>query len=324
MNKYILVTGGYGFIGKAVVKTLEKNYKIIVVDDLSTGTKLGIKKNIFFQENLNNKEFIQKLFKKYNIKIIVHLAASTSVEESYYNKKKYISNNFLMTKNIIDYAIKYLKLEKFIFSSTAMVYKDGFKKFNETDSIKSSNNYALSKIKSEKYIKKKFKNENTKFYILRFFNVIGADYKNKIGLTDKSSKHIFTNLFKSYILKKNFVIFGNNYDTADGTAVRDYINVMDIADIVNFLIKKKKLYSNVFNCGYGKGYTVFEMIKRFQIYFNYKFVLKVKKKRPGDVAYLVCNNEKIKKLGWKPKYTNLDNCFNESYKYFRKYFFSRN
>jgi len=324
MKKYILVTGGYGFIGKAVVKILEKNYKVIVVDNLTTGTKLGIKKNIFFQENLNNKEFIKYLFKKYNIKIIVHLAASTSVEESYYKKKKYISNNFLITKNIIDYAIKYLKLEKFIFSSTAMVYKNGIKKFNETDSIKSSNNYALSKIKSEKYIKKKFEKLNTKYFILRFFNVIGADYKNKIGLTDKNSKHIFTNLFRSYILKKDFLIFGNNYQTADGTAIRDYINVLDIADIVYFLIKKKSLHSDVLNCGYGKGYTVLEIIKKFQIYFKYKFVLKVKKKRPGDVAYLVCNNKKIKKLGWKPKYKNLDICLNESYKYFRKYFFLKN
>lgn len=324
MNKYILVTGGYGFIGKAVVKILEKNYKVIVVDNLITGTKLGIKKNIFFQENLNNKKFIKNLFKKYDIKIIVHLAASTSVEESYYNKKKYINNNFLITKNIIDYANKFLKLEKFIFSSTAMVYKNGIKKFNETDSVKSSNNYALSKIKSEKYIKKKFKNLSTKYYILRFFNVIGADYKNKIGLTDKHSKHIFTNLFKSYILKKSFVIFGNNYETADGTAVRDYINVMDIADIIHFLIKKKNLYSDVFNCGYGKGFSVLEIIKKFQIYFKYKFVLKVKKKRPGDVAYLVCDNRKINKLGWKPKYKNLNKCFNESYKYFRKYFFLRN
>ena len=324
MKKYILVTGGCGFIGKAVVKILEKNYKVIIVDNLTTGTKLGIKKNIFFQGNLNDKEFIKNLFQKYNIKIIVHLAASTSVEESYYKKKKYISNNFLMTKNIIEYAIKYLELEKFIFSSTAMVYKNGIKKFNESDSIKSSNNYALSKIKSEKYIQKKFKSSNTKYYILRFFNVIGADYKNKIGLTDKNSKHIFTNLFKSYILKKSFVIFGNNYETTDGTAVRDYINLMDIANIVHFLIKKKNLYSDVFNCGYGKGYSVLEIIKKFQIYFNYKFVLKVKKKRPGDVAYLVCNNKRIKKLGWKPKYNNLDKCLYESNKYFRKYFFLRN
>jgi UDP-glucose 4-epimerase len=124
-------------------------------------------------------------------------------------------------------------------------------------------------------------------------------------------------------MKKNFSLYGYNYKTPDGTAIRDYINVLDIADIISFLTKKK-IESGIYNCGYGKGYSVLEILNKFQNHFKYKFTIQRKKKRPGDVPYLVCDNKKITKLGWRPKYSNLYKCFNESNKYFRKYFFLKN
>ena len=158
---------------------------------------------------------------------------------------------------------------------------------------------------------------------MRFFNVVGSEYKNKIGLTDKKSNHLFTNLFKSFILKKPFIIYGTNYDTNDGTAIRDYINVLDIADII-FFLSKKNYKPNILNCGYGEGYSVFDIVNKFENYFQFKLKIKLRNKRPGDVPYLVCDNTKIKKLGWKPKHKNLFKCFSDNKIYFKKYFFLKN
>ena len=226
MNKYILVTGGYGFIGKAVVKILEKNYKVIVVDNLITGTKLGIKKNIFFQENLNNKKFIKNLFKKYNIKIIVHLAAWAGVRLSLDMPNVYTKNNILGTQGVIDIA-EQMNIPV-VYASSSSVYAGQIPPFTEQMNFKHHlNPYAWSKYVNEC----QFKHSKVPSSIgFRFFTVYGPYGRPDMAL------HGFTN---SIIKDEPIEVFGH------GDMSRDFTYVQDIVNGVQLLIDKVSKINDV-------------------------------------------------------------------------------
>ena len=232
-----------------------------------------------------------------NISVVVHLAASLSVEDSQNNKKFYYRNNYINTKNIIDVCNKSKYVKKIIFSSTCAVYgslKNVKKNINEKVKRKPISYYGYTKKLCEDYILKKL---NKKYIILRYFNVVGSEIKNSCGLVDKKSKQLFANLNRSILSKKNKIdIYGTNYDTKDGTCVRDYIHVSDIARIhsfcINYLDKQK---STIINCGYNKGYSVKEIIDNYEKIFKIKFKRLIKKSRIGDPGYVVCDNSKLEK-----------------------------
>ena len=276
----ILITGGAGYVGSQLSYLLtDNNYKHVIIDNISTGFENLINpKAIFFKENFANKNKIIKILKKNKISCVMHLAASTLVPESMKECEKYYTNNVLNLISLLE-ACKEAKVKYFIFSSTCAVFEEGQTKVNE-NSIKNSNNiYGKTKLYGEEIIKYLSKKYNFQYSILRYFNVIGADEKLRVGPI-RDSGHLFMNIINS-IFNKSFKIniYGNKFNTKDGTGVRDFIDVEDICNIhllsYKKMLRNKKSYE--INCGIGKGYSVNDIINSFEKNIKKKFKKLLKK-----------------------------------------------
>ena len=310
MVKNILITGGAGYIGSHISEILiKKKKKIFILDNLSTGHKRLInKKAKFILGDITNKNKIKKIFKKNKIDSVIHLAAALSVGESQKKPNKYKWINIEGTKRLLS-SIKDSNIKNIIFSSTCAVYKDGLDKVSERSKLKPTSVYGKTKLIGEKLIKKFSKDNKINYGILRFFNVAGASSTGKIGQINKGDQ-----LFKNLSLelnKKNpvFKVYGADYKTKDGTCIRDYIHVSDIARIHYEVLKKINKLNNsvIFNCGYSKGISVKEVIKAFKKNTRKKIIVKILERRKGDMAKITANSSKLKKfISWKPKYDNLD------------------
>ena len=309
-NNRILVTGGAGYIGSHIVEQLVKNNKkVIIIDNLATGYKKLInKKAKFIKSDINDKSKIIKIIKDYNISSIIHLAAYLNVSEAEKNKKKYYQNNIIGTKNILD-ASKNSNVKSIIFSSSCSIYGNVKGSVSENRKPNPQGYYALTKFKGEELVKKFAQKYRYKFGILRYFNVAGASQSGKIGEIEKSHGHLIKNLAIQFLNKKPLVkIFGNDYKTKDGTCVRDYIHVSDLADIhikgLNYLNNNKKSF--ILNCGYGKGYSVKQIVNIFKK-MKKGVEIQYKKRRSGDIAQVYANTIKFRKtLRWKPKYNDIN------------------
>lgn len=295
----ILVTGGAGYIGSKVALDLSNNgHDIFIIDNLSNGSKKLIpKKAKFYLIDISDSINIEKIIKKNKIEVVFHFAAFISVEESLKKPNKYLKNNFIKSKTFIDICTKnYIKY--FIFSSTAAVYGKTNKKVKENFLTNPKNPYGKSKLKTENYIKKL--QTNTKFTILRYFNVAGADKNLKTGQIGKhKSTHVIKKLTDAVIKKKTFEIFGKNYNTKDGSAVRDFIYLEDLSKIhikiLKFMMKKSTPQNLTLNCGYGLGFSILDLaINAKKLYKDFEF--KFSQKRKGDLPYVVADNTKLKKI----------------------------
>ncbi len=306
----ILVTGGAGYIGSATSYLLiKKKIKPIILDKLIYKNDSIIpKKSTFFKTNISNLKEIKKIIKKYNINSVIHFAAYKDVQESIKRPKKYYDNNYLITKKFIN-CCKKCGVNNFIFSSSAAVYGNlkNNKKVLENSPLKPISIYGLTKKKIEEHLCK-ISDKKFKFFSLRYFNVLGADKNLKYGPIGLKINSFSNNLYKSIIMGKDFKIFGNNHNTADGTPVRDFIHVDDLADIhyksLLHLIKYKK--NQICNCGYGKAYSIKQVVnillKKKETNFSYTF----DKKRSGDISYMVADVKKLNKIiNWRPKHSNL-------------------
>lgn len=308
-SKNILVTGGAGYIGSHIVELLVKDKKnIIILDNLVTGYKKLInKKAIFIKADIKNKLKIKKIINDFNITSIIHLAAYLNVSEAEKNKRKYYQNNIIGTKNLLD-ACKNTNVKNIIFSSSSSIYGNVKGSVSENKKPNPYGYYGYTKYKGEELVKKLSIKYNFKYGILRYFNVAGASQTGKIGEIETSHGHLIKNLAIQSLKKKPKIkIFGNDYKTKDGTCIRDYIHVSDLADIhikgLNYLQKKEKSF--ILNCGYGKGYSVKQII---DIYRKIKKGVDVRyqKRRSGDSAQVYANTEKFKKtLRWRPRYDNI-------------------
>ena len=307
MKKNILITGGAGFIGSRVAfELIEQGYKVIILDNLSTGSKKFInKKSLFIKEDLKNYNNIKKKLLKFKNKIdtIFHFAASLSVEESGVDPLKYYNNNVLATENILKIA-SILMIKKFIFSSTCAVYGNiGKTKISEKDNTIPLSNYGKTKLLAEILIKNYSRNFKFRYAVLRYFNVVGADKKLRSG--QKDGKTLFKTISNN-IINKNYKItlHGNDYSTKDGSCIRDYIDVNDLSSLHILSMKRlNKKKSFILNCGYNKGYSVKEVILFFSKYINKKIKILIKKRRIGDVNSIYCDNTRLKSFfpKWKRK-----------------------
>tara|TARA_B100000575_G_C23060812_1_gene610729 strand:+ start:100 stop:1083 length:984 start_codon:yes stop_codon:yes gene_type:complete len=319
----ILLTGGAGYIGSHVaLSLLDNGHEVHIIDNFSTGNKSLIPEKAEFTEcNINDEVAVTNILKIKKYDVLMHFAGFIQVEESVKNPDKYFENN---TENAIKlYKIcKINGLNKIVFSSTAAAYGSisENKLIDETTNLNPQNPYAESKIKTEKFL---FDNQDDfKFIILRYFNVAGADKKLRSGQISKKSTHLIKILSEVAVGKRDHIeIFGNDYDTPDGTAIRDYIHVSDLADIhvevAKYLIKN--LESNLFNCGYGNGFSVLDVVNTANKICQNKIIYKFSNRREGDVEKLVANTSKILKyIKWKPKYNDLKEVINSSIKWEEK------
>jgi UDP-glucose 4-epimerase len=306
----ILVTGGAGYIGSHIVEQLiDRKYEVTILDNLKTGHKILInQKANFIKGDINNKKLLNNIIKKYNINSIIHLAAYLNVGEAEKNKLKYQKNNIKGTQSLLS-ACKNSNIKNFIFSSSCSIYGNVKDSVNERARLNPQGYYAYTKYKGEQLIKKYSKKYKYKYAILRYFNVAGASNSGLIGEIEESHGHLIKNIAIQSLKKKPIIkIFGNDYPTKDGTCVRDYIHVSDLANIhikgLHYLENKKKSF--ILNCGYGKGYSVQEIINIFKK-IKKNLVIKYQKRRPGDIAQVYSNTKKLNQLlKWKSKYNNIN------------------
>ncbi len=306
----ILITGGAGYIGSHIVEELVKSKNnIFILDNLVTGFKRLInKKATFIKGDIKNINIIKKIIIKNNIDSIIHLAAYLNISEAEKNKKKYNQNNIIGTLNLIK-ACKNSKVRNVIFSSSCSIYGNVKGSVDERKKPNPQCHYAFTKYKGEEIIKKYSKKYNYKYGILRYFNVVGASKSGKIGEIEISHNHLFKNIAISSLEKNPIVnIFGNNYNTKDGSCIRDYMHVVDLANIHIKVLKKIELSkkSTILNCGYGKGVSVNQVVKKFQKIIMKKITINFSNRRSGDVAQVYADTKKLNKfLNWKPKYNHL-------------------
>ena len=318
----ILVTGGAGYIGSHIIELLiKKKFKVFIYDNLVTGYKKLInKKAVFIKGDIKNSKLLIKTINDNNINSIIHLAGYLNISEGQKNKKKYYKNNVIGTLNLVK-ACKNSTVKNIIFSSSCSIYGNIKGSVSEKNIAKPKSYYAFTKYKSEEIIKKYGKKFNFKYGILRYFNVAGASPSGKIGEIEKSYGHLIKNLaIQSTKLRPKVDIFGNNYNTKDGTCIRDYIHVSDLADIHILVLKKisSSKKSLILNCGYGKGYSVKEIVEIFKK-IKKGVIIKYKKKRIGDVAQIYSDNSKLKKiLKWKPKFNNIQTILKSAIKWEKK------
>ena len=320
----ILITGGAGYIGSHVTNLLiDKGYSVTVIDNLITGNKeLVNKKANFINSDIADENIINNLIKKNTFEIVIHFAGLIRVDESVEQPKRYNEFNFEKAKIFLDICFKN-NLKKIIFSSTASVYGNP-KKINvsEEDDLNPLNPYAETKLKLENYLINKSKSDSIKYIILRYFNVAGADEKLRSGLISKYSTHLIKIASEVAVNKRDeMIINGDDYDTKDGTAVRDYIHVSDLADIhlASAVYLNKHNNSNIFNCGYGRGFSVKEVIETFNQILDRKIKFKIGPRRPGDSKHVVADPKKfMKTLSWKPKYNDLKYILKTAYEWEKK------
>ncbi len=308
----VLITGGAGYIGSHMgLALLDEGNDIVILDNLTTGSKkiLPSKAN-FIQGDISDLSLVQRVLSEHNFDVVTHFAGSINVEESVKNPLKYYENN---THN----TIKFLKcltnssVKKFVFSSTAAVYEE--KKngsISETYSCNPSNPYGRSKLMCENIIQDLSKSTNLKFFILRYFNVAGADPQLRSGQINEKSNHLIKACIDCVLQKRELIeIYGADYETDDGSCVRDFIHVSDL--ISGHLLAVKHLVkggdSDICNLGYGKGFSVLEIVERVKKISKVHYTTKVVGRRNGDASRVVANSNKMMtRYNWKPKLDNID------------------
>lgn len=312
----ILVTGGAGYIGShTTYQLLDHGHNVVVLDNLSTGHKWAVpKQSTFIHGDVGDIELVQTILKQHAIEAVVHFAASIEVEESVTNPIKYFHNNTANTIRLL-LACKNVGVQKFIFSSTAAVYGNPkTAPILETADLKPVNPYGESKLLIEQCLKSCAQPQNHgagfRYVALRYFNVAGASSKYPTGPSHPNGSHLIKAACQAATGQRDHIrIFGTDYNTPDGTCIRDYIHVDDLAHAhvlaLNYVNDTSNL-SITLNCGYGRGYSVREVLDVFQRSTGVTLKINHAPRRAGDPENLSADSSLLKKvLGWKPQYDDL-------------------
>jgi len=303
----ILITGGAGYIGSIMTRTLiDRGYNVTVADSLERGRIEAVDKRADFKKgNLLDKAFVSEIFRD-KFDAVIHFAAYISMEESVKNPSIYFKNNIEGTRNVVEEMIR-TGNNKFIFSSTAGVYGNPqMIPMPEDHPNNPTNPYGESKLMAEEMLKS---TKNLNFVSLRYFNAAGATLEGDLGEAHSPETHIIPLAIEAAMGDSEFILYGNDYNTKDGTCVRDYIHVLDLVDShVLALDKLQKDKGGFFyNVGTGKGYSNKEVLDMIEKVSGQKLKIKVEKRRSGDAETLIADPSKIEKeLGFKPKYSDLE------------------
>lgn len=317
----ILVTGGAGYIGSHTNKALNsQGYETVIVDNLVKGYENFVKWGKFENYDFGSKD-LREVFEKYDIDGVIHFAAFSSVAESVELPQKYFKNNYKNTLNLLK-IMREFNVDKFILSSTAAVYGNPkVVPIKEDAELKPINPYGHSKWITEKALEKEAKKGDFNFVSLRYFNAAGCDFDCEIGELHDPETHLIPLILDAAIGKRESIsIFGNDYDTPDGTCIRDYIHVNDLADahIKSYEYLCNKNESNIFNLGNGEGYSVREVIDMCKKVTGRNIKVEIDSRREGDPAILVADSSKIKnQLTWQPKY-GLEKIVESAWKWHQK------
>lgn len=308
----ILVLGGAGYIGShTVYELIEKGEDVVIIDNLETGHIEAVHpKARFYKGDLRDRNFLEEVFQKEKIDAVIHFAAYALVGESMEKPLKYYDNNLCGTKILLDAMVAH-GVKKVVFSSTAATYGEPERiPILESDKTEPTNTYGETKLSMEKMFKWVGQAHDIRFVSLRYFNACGAHISGEIGEDHKPESHLIPLILQVPNGQREYVsIFGDDYDTKDGTCVRDYIHVTDLAQAHILAVKylNEGNESNIFNLGNGVGFTVKEVIETARKVTSHPIPAKVTPRRAGDPARLIASSEKAQKiLGWKPEHNSLE------------------
>ena len=307
----VLITGGAGYIGSHVVKALgEKGYEVLTIDNLSKGHEEAVLYGEVRRIDLSDREGIRDVLRDFKPEAVMHFAAFIEVGESVLYPLKYYKNNTVNSLILLEEMI-YAGINRFIFSSTAAVYGNPVSvPISESESIKPINPYGQSKAFVEKILEDFSRSYGLRYVSLRYFNAAGAEPEGKIGESHNPETHLIPLVLKTAKGEREHIkIFGTDYETPDGTCIRDYIHVDDLSKAhilaLEYLLSGGK--SEVFNCGYGHGYSVREIIDTARRVTGVDFPVVESERRPGDPAVLVADSTKLQQtLGWIPEFDDIE------------------
>ncbi|BBF41869.1 UDP-glucose 4-epimerase [Lachnospiraceae bacterium KM106-2] len=317
----ILVLGGAGYIGShTVYELIDAGEDVVIVDNLQTGHREAIHpKARFYEGDIRDRAFLDSVFEKEKIDAVIHFAANSLVGESMVDPLKYYDNNLCGTKILLDSMVAH-GIDKIVFSSTAATYGEPESiPILETDRTEPTNTYGETKLSMEKMFKWVGKAHGIRFVSLRYFNACGAHVSGTIGEDHNPESHLIPLILQVPNNKREAIsIFGEDYDTKDGTCVRDYIHVTDLAQAhikaVHYLAEGNE--SNIFNLGNGVGFTVKEVIETARKVTGHPIPAIVSERRAGDPAKLIASSDKARTiLGWNPEHADLEEIISTAWKW---------
>ena len=321
----ILVLGGAGYIGShTVYELIDRGEDVVVVDNLQTGFKAAVHpKARFYEGDIRDKAFLDDLFTKEKIDGVIHFAANSQVGESMKVPLKYYDNNLYGTMVLLESMVEH-GIDKIVFSSTTATYGEPERiPILESDRTEPTNTYGETKLSMEKMMKWTSKAHNLRYVALRYFNACGAHISGKIGEAHNPETHLIPLVLQVPLGKRPYIsIFGNDYDTKDGTCVRDYIHVTDLAQAHILALKylAEGNDSDVFNLGNGIGFTVNEIIESARKVTGLDIPAKYEARRAGDPSKLIASSEKAKTvLGWKPEYPDVEKIIETAWKWHKSH-----
>lgn len=321
----ILVTGGAGYIGShMVLHLLEKGYEVVIADDLSTGNKEAMLANKFYQADIKDEKAMSRLFKENQIDGIIHFAAFSLVGESMQEPLKYYENNVTGTLKILKYMDEY-GIKNIVFSSSAAIYGESPSPIRENAVANPTNAYGETKLAVEKMLKWASKAYGINFAALRYFNAAGSHISGRIGEKRKIETHLIPIALDVALGKiDKLLIFGDDYETFDGTCIRDYIHVSDLASahllaLEKMTSEKKCSMSMIYNLGSEKGFSVNQIVEAVKYVTGVNIRTEIAPRRSGDPAVLIASSEKIKnELGWVPLYTDIRDIISTAWEFRKK------
>lgn len=317
----ILVLGGAGYIGShTVYELIDQGEDVVIVDNLETGHIEAVhEKARFYQGDIRDRSFIDSVFEKEEIDAVIHFAANSLVGESMTNPLKYYDNNLCGTKVLLESMVAH-HIDKIVFSSTAATYGEPENiPILETDKTEPTNTYGETKLSMEKMFKWTSKAHDLRFVSLRYFNACGAHKSGTIGEAHAPETHLIPLILQVPNNQREYItIFGDDYDTMDGTCIRDYIHVTDLAQAHILAVKylREGNDCSIFNLGNGVGFSVKEVIEETRKVTGHKIPEVKATRRAGDPAQLIASSEKARTiLGWKPVYTNIGDIIASAWKW---------